>query len=965
MTDFHRTVGEIRMFLQSADRTDDPRLVGLAKDYAAACAEANERLNRCAFFLRQGLRSEALHLAKAEPDLLDMAAVLDFPERAEWDELAIRYGWAKAPALGVDHAHALNEAYGEEDPLQDLLRRHRRLALARAPLTQRLEVMRQIAQLDTNNPIWIEDIRRFEVARQNEIDQDIQTAKAGLELPRMEAIVRELEMAEWTIAPAEARLDSAHAALGHVRRQVARRALGELAEGLRKAYANSDVTRGRELRARWMAMVDTAALAQGDPLGGEAQGAFDWLRKQDRWDADERAFQEAVLDLQHILETGGNRALLSESEEAVLRFGRGLPKELQSVVKDRYRELGRSERQRTRAILAGVVTAIAIFVALLAWSNAAGNRLTTIERAASKIETLLEAKNLKEAREVLEQLEKTYPGAGQSNACAPAANRLAAAERDEEDRIGRFVQAIKAAQDAPLAEEASASLTTAQMIARLPSEKAEVERVEGTRRALADKRRNEVDGTLRSRLGGLQDKLAVAERMVTQLPKAKETRDSLSALKAQVQSLRADAEKASPTPRAQAMAWIAQLEKVESVLTGAFDRDRLLQQVIQATHELISSGNSIPFVEACQTYIVKFPGEPRAGAFRAVLAERSAWDTLIAWAVMARAWKPPYTELKPKDATDRTQQLTEFRVKYPRWPDTTMSQYHRYLMAIARRDPEVENNASSPLRRVLSNPLFQNAWRIEATTGKTYYSTRKPDVTDDGCLFGGVISIDGRTERVYLTKANVSSIGPAPQSRLAGRIKPLLARAVATPESWDELMGEILAVIQAEPDIDPMPKYILFKAAVHTATLGSEALGEALKEQNRMLRDPTINIDVRWMAPDDEMAGSQREAADRVLRGLPPAPFIAKNAEKARLQLEGDISRVYLPIDILLKDAEGTWHCSAAAKCPPNTGLFVNLPNGSWESIGKVNGDDTGVRIEAAPTTLLEGRMVFTRRGED
>ena len=50
------------------------------------------------------------------------------------------------------------EHFGEE-PLQDLLRTHRRLALSRAPVRARIAVMRKLAAQDPANPIWPEDLK--------------------------------------------------------------------------------------------------------------------------------------------------------------------------------------------------------------------------------------------------------------------------------------------------------------------------------------------------------------------------------------------------------------------------------------------------------------------------------------------------------------------------------------------------------------------------------------------------------------------------------------------------------------------------------------------------------------------------------------------------------------------------------------------------------------------------------------
>src|SRR4051812_21309796 len=116
-----RVVEEIRTFLQSSDQLLTDRVRELADEYAAACREVNGRLWRCAELLGKGLRSEALHLAESEPPLLEQAAVLDFPGRADWDNLAVMYGLPGAQPLQVQIAEELNRAYAAQLPLEDLM----------------------------------------------------------------------------------------------------------------------------------------------------------------------------------------------------------------------------------------------------------------------------------------------------------------------------------------------------------------------------------------------------------------------------------------------------------------------------------------------------------------------------------------------------------------------------------------------------------------------------------------------------------------------------------------------------------------------------------------------------------------------------------------------------------------------------------------------------------------------------
>src|SRR5258708_33471989 len=128
MIDHHQLVDEIRSFLYSSDQTMTDSLKQLGAAYMTACQEVNARLRRCAEYLQQGLRSEAIHLAQTEPALLDELAVLDFPGRSDWDEICLTYGLPAPPQLNIEAAEALNEAYADALPLEGLLRQHRLLA---------------------------------------------------------------------------------------------------------------------------------------------------------------------------------------------------------------------------------------------------------------------------------------------------------------------------------------------------------------------------------------------------------------------------------------------------------------------------------------------------------------------------------------------------------------------------------------------------------------------------------------------------------------------------------------------------------------------------------------------------------------------------------------------------------------------------------------------------------------------
>ena len=68
---------------------------------------------------------------------------------------------AAPPALALELAAELNEAYALERSLSGLLEQHRLLASARCPLKARIQVLRQLSELDAQNPVWRENLSAY------------------------------------------------------------------------------------------------------------------------------------------------------------------------------------------------------------------------------------------------------------------------------------------------------------------------------------------------------------------------------------------------------------------------------------------------------------------------------------------------------------------------------------------------------------------------------------------------------------------------------------------------------------------------------------------------------------------------------------------------------------------------------------------------------------------------------------
>jgi hypothetical protein len=352
MPDYHRIVDDVRSFLHSSDQTYSDTLKALAAEYAAACKEVNGRLRRCEEYLQKGLRSEAIHFAQGEPVLLDAVAALDFPERADWEEVALTYGLPPPPKLRVETAEALNKAYSEEQPVEQLLRRHRRLALKRAPLVQRLAVMHQLAEADPTNPIWAEDLPAFERARFQKMSNDLQAALSTNDLDAIFGLWEEVQGGRWLVQPPADLVNVFTVEMPRRRHVRARQICEKIARELKVAYSTRNEPGARKLQYEWLQHLQQLELGPTDPLWELAGPALRWLAEKDRQVADTQAYEAAVAEFERAFYRGADVQELEQEYYKVRKFQRPVPAELEQRFRERVSSVRTAAQRRERLLLA-------------------------------------------------------------------------------------------------------------------------------------------------------------------------------------------------------------------------------------------------------------------------------------------------------------------------------------------------------------------------------------------------------------------------------------------------------------------------------------------------------------------------------------------------------------------------------------------------------------------------------------
>lgn len=282
MADYEEIPEAIRSFLAIEGHPWSEDLADVAQSYAALCREANQRLRRCADYLRRGMRSEAVHLAECQPKLLPMVDALKLPNYAAWAKACVSNGLAPPPELLTDQLPQLEAAGEIEQGLRPLEDRYRLLSLAKAPLRDRLEVLFPLHEKDPGNPIWIENLRTLGTARFREVRGEAQTAYKSRDLPALENLSSELTHQSNHIEVPDDLRRGVERAVGLLRLDQAKQSLRPLLADLQAARAAGDYPKAARVLAQWQQIVDSRQLALPTALQEAIRPLVAWVADEER-----------------------------------------------------------------------------------------------------------------------------------------------------------------------------------------------------------------------------------------------------------------------------------------------------------------------------------------------------------------------------------------------------------------------------------------------------------------------------------------------------------------------------------------------------------------------------------------------------------------------------------------------------------------------------------------------------------
>jgi hypothetical protein len=976
MADHYQIVDQIRAFVQSSDQTRNGFLESLALTYADACVEVNQRMGRCHRLLQQGLRSEAIQLADSEPKLLDVIAALDFPERVAWDEVVQIYELSAAPKLAVEQAQFLNEAYALEDPLQDLLRRHRRLALQRASLRSRIAVMRKLAAQDANNPIWVDDLRTFEKARFRQVQSEAAQAAQSHDLGALSQLLAEIEQQSWVEPPPKALIQGLRIADAQFRGQQTRAHLTDLEARLDGAFAARDPIRGRIARQEWNALTATAQLAPADPLWERVRSPLNWLEEEDRIDEENHAHETDLAAMVQALDDSGYipPAELERLAHAVLQHGRGMSEGNQQRYIARLRTAEAAQSRRWRAIVSGIAAVVIVALSLAFYAIRSSTRTSDVGHAATAVLDMLELGEVEQAGSFLKRLQQADPGLLTYPALVEAQEKHEAALRKETDRIRAFDKSYRAAEQASVTQLNPSELETARKLARHQTEKEAIEQLVKRRAAMLDVERTKHEKDVGPRLDAVGRKIAEIQPQVETEVTAKTDVPKILGQLADTQRMLTGLgpELAYVGDNLQSRARFLD-QKLEAARTR-FDQSRQKAHLevgltgIVAYSATSKAGDLVKFASGLDDYIKSFPDDPRSRAFRQTREEQSLWYAIEAWNTLAAGWKGRRNGLSTEEAQIRAGLCGRFVAQHPSYPGLSeVARYQRHLEAIARRKP-ANDSPINKLQLLLSDIFVNHVWMVTTqddasgrSITKHFYAPKEPEDKGDFLVFSSFLSFEGKEVSHSIHRDRIRAIGLSPQSELASQFNPAL-RDASLVTRWDTVMIDLVVAIVHKPGIDPILQVALLRKVVESAVAASEPLRESLDLFKTKLDQSGVDVNVPWMNPETpRLKQNQTEAAD-LIRSLPDLANARKRALALSDQIERDVARTYRTVGWLAQSAAGGWEVRTGVAVPPQGDLWVVAyqadKSGEWKKIGTITDGKPRIHAEDG-SSLADGRPVF------
>jgi hypothetical protein len=900
MPSSHECINQIQHILSAGEAVTKEKVAELVWAYAGACQQVNEKARKCLELLRQGRRAEAQRLAQDAPDLEQELRLLDFPERAAWLDLCETAGLPIGQGLDVDALDGIvQEVYSEGGTLDRLLKTFRRMSIGRAPLADRLRLLRQVRRADPQHDLWLENVRAFEAARQAELLTEGEAADASGDLHAMENILGELKSGEWLSPPVRFIAAIERIIIPH-RRRYAMARFAELTGDLHEAHGRMDEQRCRFLLSQVEAVVSQTGVSPDAATEAAIEPVQTWLDQLDAAQREDAAFEAACAALELAIDENKDRLALEKLAGAVFRFERGMPELLAARFNSRMEELGRKAKRRFALTLTGVIGGVLILAglvtAVIVWQSLSSER----ERWRGEIASALEKGDLEGAGRLL-------AGVAEKSPAVAAAPEIEALRREHERKVqeeaGRreeFQGIQKAIEEKGAENPDPKALERAAQLARTLAEKQWVEKWRQKYAVADDDKRRLREDQFRQKLDELK---ALHAKFSEGEQGRREDLDALATPCLAMAKELAGWTDVSKSLQAEVAAIERHVNQAMKTFQDATGKRQAVREVLARLPSLVDNPDEL--VRTLEAFVQNYPEHPLAPEFTKAVSMGPHWRAVQAWRLLLQGWQGPPRINDAQVALARHQQVEGYIKQHLGGPlESVAKDYRTYLSAASTAFADGRLIGLAKVKEVLNHPVFTPALRmIRTRDGRAYYILEK-DLREQRAndrIMGYTFKHMTSTAPAYAER-NLS-IGeilegplPSPQTPFA---KAALARLDAFKgPGWETFYLELAALAQEQKGMDPVLTGQVLQLVLDFAANTTPYRGDQIKQWVGQIGGESLDF-VAWLDPNSAGAEKARPRIEQILKSMGSLKSVAADVQKNLDSMFASVS-AYSPVGIVL-----------------------------------------------------------------
>jgi hypothetical protein len=958
----------IRRQMEQMDGLTAENLRPLAEEYAREVDQVNARLSECSLLLRKGLRSEAIQRASMRPNVLDWAAALDFAELEDWVGILQFLGITAPTNLDRDAAKHIQEAIVEEQSLEDLLRQHRRLAIAKAPLAWRLKLLRRIRDVDAINPVWADDQQAWETVRLKEIPGELSTAIAEKSLDAIQQLADELAGTDWLVKPPSNLRDLAVNSKRKLVRDQQLVQLQSIADQLHAAFSEGNASAASVGYHAWQQVVSRMESPPPAELLAAVEPAIEWLEHQTEAQEQQKQHRVASEKLGGLLDTASDAAVLRAAHHAVLRYDLGIDPILEQRFQARIDELALKSKRKIQLIYFSVAAVVLLLGTLFGVQRYLASAAKELETAQRSLQSMVDGARLNEASSFLEQLGQNSPHLLKQPAMAALKSQVENLQQEEAQRRKSFAVQLEQLTQTKVEELKLEELVAAEGKAVTEDEKAQVAEVRFQFDRFQTERRNQQFGQVTQALEGFEQQLDAIENQTSEAI-------DLTALQFLINDAKALTEK-YPQAGTNASELIALTTQRASQLLQSVTKQRELEGRRQGYLTALQGTRNIDtYRHQLERYVRELPDDPHAKEFSESLREQAVWQHVVDWTAWAQQLDTYLKSgLDAKAAEKVLMELTPLKQKLEgHIDDGDIDQADTYLQAVQQRPTlidnlllELQNSVVADLVTVVSAERIvagddggSKRWFLnekEWASNKENISRMNP-TTSLGLYV--VVDANGATKaQAFVGKPSVSE---QPRACIRESVRKLTASKTEFVTQWESTMLAMITSVAANRELDQAVKLMLLQRVVAAASDGSPMLKEYFRQINSDFI-VTEELTSQWFAPrpfspllPEEMTEQLNQALQRVRQEAVTSNPLKRLADRRFAWVGGtyrDSGGTVKPWLVAGKPPAGRFWTVTADAADPNVARFIPL--------GEVRGEE--VRWEATVASQVPGRPIFFQR---